>query len=116
MEFGPYLRQLRKRAGIGQHMLAVSVGLANTFMCDVEKGRRMPSLNRLAAIAKVLNTELHALTCVWARSRGSIELPVKNDVQAITAGLLVQASKKFKNKDWIALGEFLQEQIQPRPS
>jgi transcriptional regulator with XRE-family HTH domain len=111
MEFGVYLRQLRKKAGIGQHAMAAAIGLANTFMCDVEKGRRMPALDRLAPLAKVLNTSLHDLVCVWVRSRGGVEIPVKNDVQAIAVGLLVQASKKFKNQDWADLREFLQAQL-----
>jgi len=113
MEFGQYVRKLRKEAGIGQHAMASSIGLANTFMCDVEKGRRMPSLDRLAPLAKILNTSLHQLTCIWARSRGSVELSVNNDVQAIAAGLLLQATKRFRNKDWAALRAFLQDQMAP---
>ena len=40
--FGPLLRQLRKRAGMTQEDLAAAVGYSASYVCDLERNRRLP--------------------------------------------------------------------------
>src|SRR4051794_41706173 len=42
--FGTLLRQLCKRAGMTQRELAVAVGYSISFICDLEKDRRLPAI------------------------------------------------------------------------
>lgn len=43
--FGPLLKQLRKRAGMSQSDLAAALGYSTSFVCALEKGRRLPDPN-----------------------------------------------------------------------
>ncbi len=42
--FGPLLRQLRKRAGMTQDDLAAAVGYSASYVCDLERNRRLPAI------------------------------------------------------------------------
>lgn len=53
--FGALLRQLRKRAGMTQEDLAAVVGYSSSYICDLERDRRMP------AVAVVLQQLVPAL-------------------------------------------------------
>ncbi|MFN8494622.1 MAG: helix-turn-helix domain-containing protein [Caldilineaceae bacterium] len=53
--FGALLRQVRKRAGMTQGDLAAAVGYSVSFVCDMEKNRRLP------AVAVVLQQFIPAL-------------------------------------------------------
>jgi transcriptional regulator with XRE-family HTH domain len=53
--FGDLLRQLRKRAGMTQGDLAAAVGYSVSFVCDLERNRRLP------AVAVILQQFIPAL-------------------------------------------------------
>jgi predicted ATPase/DNA-binding XRE family transcriptional regulator len=46
--FGDLLRQLRRRAGMTQHDLAAAVGYSVSFICNLEKGTRLPDVEFIA--------------------------------------------------------------------
>lgn len=52
--FGLNVRRVRKEAGLSQEALADLVGIARSYMSDVEVGRRNPSLAVVERIAKAL--------------------------------------------------------------
>lgn len=55
LRFGDLLKQLRKRAGMTQGDFAAAVGYSVSFVCDLEKNRRLP------AVAVVLQQFIPAL-------------------------------------------------------
>lgn len=61
MAVGQLIRNIRQRQGISQIQLARMVGISNSFLSDVENGRREMSLSTLKKIAAALNTTCSAL-------------------------------------------------------
>jgi transcriptional regulator with XRE-family HTH domain len=61
---GRRIAELRRLAGLSQARLADSIGTATETISRLETGAAMPSLARLAAIARVLGVELHQLVRV----------------------------------------------------
>ena len=59
--FGARLRRLREARGLSLRRLGAAVGLAPSFLSDVERGRTRPSLKSLAAIAGALGVDLREL-------------------------------------------------------
>lgn len=59
--FGQNVRRMRKAAGISQEELAFQAGLARSYMSDVERGERNPTvkiIGRIAAALKISAAEL----------------------------------------------------------
>lgn len=52
LSFGQALWSHRKCAEISQKELALSLGISSQSLCDIEKGRKIPSPERAAKIAK----------------------------------------------------------------
>jgi len=61
IQFARSLREHRERIGLSQEELADRAGLHRTFISQVERGLKSPSLNSLAAIAAALGLKLHKL-------------------------------------------------------
>jgi transcriptional regulator with XRE-family HTH domain len=62
MHFSPQaLRNERKKAGLSETQLAALVELTETAVRHYERGRRVPSINRLAAMAAALGCHIDAL-------------------------------------------------------
>ena len=52
--FGANVRRARKAAGFSQEHLAFQAGLARSYMSDVERGRRNPTIEIVGRIAGAL--------------------------------------------------------------
>lgn len=52
--FGANVRQLRQQRGLSQEALADAVGLAPTYVGQIERGRRNPTLGVVERFAAVL--------------------------------------------------------------
>lgn len=61
MNVGKNIRHVRKSNGIKQKDLAKAVGISNSFLCDIEAGRTLPSLTTLSKISKELKTDISDL-------------------------------------------------------
>ncbi|WP_039238542.1 helix-turn-helix transcriptional regulator [Clostridium novyi] len=48
----------RKSNNMTQTKLAENIGMSKSFICDIEAGRKNPSINTLGLIAKALNISL----------------------------------------------------------
>jgi transcriptional regulator with XRE-family HTH domain len=57
--FGQNLRRLRMKAGFSQLALAEETKLANTFINDIENGRKWLSCKTMARLCLVLRAEPH---------------------------------------------------------
>lgn len=59
--FGENVRRVRKAQGLSLEALAHEVGLAYSYMGQVERGQRNPTLDVVERIAEVLHAEPLAL-------------------------------------------------------
>jgi len=50
--FGAVLRRVREAKGVSQEALALSAGMDRTFVSQIERGVRQPTLTSLYALAK----------------------------------------------------------------
>ncbi|WP_289054161.1 helix-turn-helix domain-containing protein [Carboxylicivirga marina] len=62
MKIGNSIKELRKEKGIKQLDLAKESGLSQTFLSQLEKGVKTPSLETLEKISKVLDIPVPVLT------------------------------------------------------
>ena len=55
------LREIREQKGLTQSQLASAAGLTQAFVCELESGRKSPSLKTLRTIARILDTPIDKL-------------------------------------------------------
>jgi transcriptional regulator with XRE-family HTH domain len=60
-EFGKAVRKLRLERGITQQQLADACGLDLSYIGQIERGQRNPTLGVIHGIAKVLDTKISEL-------------------------------------------------------
>ena len=60
-QLGMRIKFLRKSKGWSQEDLALEANVNKNYICDLENGRRNPSLDILERIAKALNISLSEL-------------------------------------------------------
>lgn len=60
-QFGSRVKFLRKQLGISQLELSLRAGVSKNYICDLEKGRRNPSLETMERISLGLNISLEEL-------------------------------------------------------
>ncbi|MEK7150784.1 MAG: helix-turn-helix transcriptional regulator [Patescibacteria group bacterium] len=53
---GKKIRELRRASSISQEALADSAGIERSYMGAIERGERNPSFDKIASIAKALDT------------------------------------------------------------
>ena len=49
------IKQIREEQSMSQKELADKIGVSQQFLCDIEHGRRKPSIDTAIKIAEVLN-------------------------------------------------------------
>ena len=60
--FGSFIRELRLKLGIGQRELADKIGIAPSYLNDIEKNKRTaPKINVINKLSKLLNVEKNYL-------------------------------------------------------
>ncbi len=59
--FGRVLRELRERAHLSQEQLAAMSGLHRTYISILERGKRSPTLDTIAVLARALRRAPHYL-------------------------------------------------------
>lgn len=58
---GAVIREKRGEKGISQTKLAAIIGRSPQLICDIESGRKNPSIDTLIAIAKELDISLDGI-------------------------------------------------------
>ena len=61
VQLGMRIKFLRKEKKMSQLDLSVESGVNKNYICDLEKGRRNPSISVLERIAEALNVDLATL-------------------------------------------------------
>jgi len=59
--FGLAIKQRRQELGISQEELSFQAGLHRTYISDIERGSRNPSLENIEKLAKALKISVSAL-------------------------------------------------------
>ena len=59
--FGLVIREARLRASLSQERLAFSAGVHPTYISQLERGLKSPTLDVVASLAKALQREPHTL-------------------------------------------------------
>ncbi len=59
--FGKAIRRRRRELDLSQEELAERAGLHRTYVSDIERGDRNPSLENIEKLAKALNIKVFAL-------------------------------------------------------
>jgi transcriptional regulator with XRE-family HTH domain len=59
--FGRVLRELREQADLSQEQLATMAGLHRTYISILERGKRSPTLDTIAVLARALRRSPHYL-------------------------------------------------------
>ncbi|MEO0079971.1 MAG: helix-turn-helix transcriptional regulator [candidate division WOR-3 bacterium] len=59
--FGRRVRELRKKKGLSQEMLALNAGLDRTYVGSVERGERNISLINIVKLARAIGVKPDAL-------------------------------------------------------
>lgn len=57
---GAVVRRLRKEAGLSQAELATTAGVCYAYVSMIERGERLPALDKLEALAKALRAPMAA--------------------------------------------------------
>lgn len=63
--FGERLRELRKKRGITQVMLAETTGIPQNHVSSIERGTKVPNLLTLIRLAHALECKVSALVSVF---------------------------------------------------
>jgi L-glutamine-phosphate cytidylyltransferase len=88
-KFGPYIRELRLIHQIGQRDLAEKIGIAASYLNDIEKEKRtapkLSVIKKLSELLKVNNEELHDLAGISKKSLApDIQDYIKNNPMIIS--------------------------------
>ena len=71
-KFGPYIRELRIDQGISQRYLAKKIGVAASYLNDIEKEKRTAPkpnvIKKLSYLLKIDNDELNDLAGISKKS------------------------------------------------
>ena len=57
-DYRAILKRNRERKGLSQNQLAKQLGITQTFLSEIERGRKNPSLEQFFAICSVLDIRL----------------------------------------------------------
>ena len=60
-DFGKRVRALRAEAGLSQEKLAEKAGMHPTYLSDIERGQRNPTLEVISRLAKALGVRIREL-------------------------------------------------------
>jgi hypothetical protein len=68
--FGERIKQLRTSQNLTQSQLGEAIGLSKQAINDIEKGRRLTTVDKALAIAQFFNTTVEYLCGVTENSNG----------------------------------------------
>jgi transcriptional regulator with XRE-family HTH domain len=84
--FGLAVRQRRTELSISQEELGYRAGIHRTYISQIERGIKSPSLKVIALLAKALQTDAYRLVQMAERTQRSSTQPGDNDVSANQPG------------------------------
>lgn len=61
--FGKKVKAAREKLGVTQAKLAEIIHISTNFLGDIERGKKLPSVNKLILLANTLKVSLDSLFC-----------------------------------------------------
>lgn len=89
-ELGRHIRTARELRGLTQEKLAERAGINNSFLSQLERGFKAPSLKTLYAIATVLEVRMEQL---FADEKAATQALVEREVADLLNGVPVESQK-----------------------
>jgi transcriptional regulator with XRE-family HTH domain len=86
-KFGSIVRSQRLSAGLSQEELAHRSGLHRTYVTDVERGARNPSLNSIKKLSDALGVPLSELFALVEKVKSSDQTPDPGSVPPTDRGI-----------------------------
>ena len=81
-KFGPYVRRHRKEQNIGQRDLAKKIGIAPSYLNDIEKEKRLaPKIEIIEKISSILKIDLNYLNDLAGNSKNQIAPDINQYIQ-----------------------------------
>ena len=100
IDFGSYIRELRIKNGIGQRELAQKIGIAASYLNDIEKNKRSaPKVDVIKKISSILKTNLDLLNDLAGKSKKNIAPDIIDYLEKNPSMLSLIRSAKNNNLD-----------------
>ena len=98
--FGSLIRKLRIEREIGQRELANKIGIAASYLNDLEKGKRSaPKQIVIKKLSKLLKIDIHKLNDLAGISKGNVAPDIKEYIQNNPSIVSLIRSIKQNNLD-----------------
>jgi transcriptional regulator with XRE-family HTH domain len=97
---GCALRELRRRRGVTQRMVAFDSGLGDRFIGNVERGQVNPSFGVLLRIVRTLGSDLPELATLYARNIAEIDPHAGRDVPLCPTPEAFADKARFNAEMW----------------
>ena len=100
LKFGSYIRELRLKLEIGQRELADKIGIAASYLNDIEKNKRSaPKLNFINKLSKILNTDKNFLNDLAGISKDGIAPDINEYINSNPRIVSILRNMKENNVD-----------------
>ena len=97
-KFGTFIRELRLKNKIGQRELAQKIGVAASYLNDIEKNKRSaPKLNIIKEISLILKTDLDLLNDLAGNSKKGLAPDILEYIQK--SPKIISLIRSFKNNN-----------------
>lgn len=100
---------IRTADGLGQGKLAAELNVSRTYLCQIENGRKQPSLSFLKQFAKQFSVPLPLL--VFGEQTQQEDNKIFDELREIFAKVLVLRTSQTKKQEEISLEESLNEEL-----
>ena len=100
LKFGSYIRELRLKLEIGQRELADKIGIAASYLNDIEKNKRSaPKINFINKLSKILNTDKNFLNDLAGISKDGIAPDINEYINSNPRIVSILRNMKENNVD-----------------
>jgi choline kinase/DNA-binding XRE family transcriptional regulator len=100
LKFGSYIRELRLKLEIGQRELADKIGIAASYLNDIEKNKRSaPKLNFINKLSKILKTDKNFLNDLAGISKDGIAPDINEYINSNPRIVSILRNMKENNVD-----------------
>jgi L-glutamine-phosphate cytidylyltransferase len=112
--FGSYLRELRLEKGIGQRELAKKIGIAASYLNDIEKEKRTaPKLNVIKKLSVILDIDLNNLNDLAGISKKEIPPDLSDYLinnPKIISFIRFLKKKNFSSDNWKEIEKLIRKE------
>ena len=93
--FGTNLRRCRKATGISQEKFSEKIGVARSYVSEIETGRKFPSADVMERICSILGVPIHVL---FLREKDSKPIEINELIGEIRDDLLLDVQELIQER------------------